>query len=48
MYRDLALYLDRHYVTNDKRLGRLFLLFKLASSLLVVEVVTWLFVLGWR
>src|SRR6266545_612246 len=48
MYRDLALYLDRHYVTNDQRLGRLFLLFKLASGLLVVEVVTWLLVLGWR
>jgi hypothetical protein len=48
MYRDLALYLGRHYVTNGKRLTRLFLLFKLASGLLVVEVVTWLLVLGWR
>jgi hypothetical protein len=48
MYRDLALYLGRHYVSNDKRLGRLFLLFKLASGLLVVEVVTWLLVLGWK
>ena len=48
MYRDLALYLGRHYVSNDRRLRRLFLLFKLASGLLVVEVVTWLLVLGWK
>ena len=48
MYRELAFHLGRHYITNDKRLGRLFLLFKLASGLLVVEVVTWLLVLGWK
>ena len=48
MYRDLALHLGRHYTTNEQRLTRLFLKFKLASAILVFEVVCWLIVLGWK
>jgi hypothetical protein len=46
MQRDLALHLENHYIANDKRLGRLFWLFRLASTILVVEIVTWLLVLS--
>jgi hypothetical protein len=48
MYRDLALHLGNHYITNEKRLARLFLLFRVASTLLVIEVTTWLLILGRR
>jgi hypothetical protein len=46
MYRDLALHLENHYDRNARQLVRLFWLFRLASGLLVVEVILWLLVLG--
>jgi hypothetical protein len=46
MYRDLSLHLENHFEENQTRLDRLFWLLRLASILLVVEIVVWLFVLG--
>jgi hypothetical protein len=41
IHRDLALYMDRSYLQNRGQLLRLTWLFRLASVLLVVEVVAW-------
>ena len=46
MQRDLALHLENHYVANDKRLDGLFWLFRIASTVLVVEIVIWLLLLS--
>jgi hypothetical protein len=46
MHRDLALHLERHYQSNERRLRTLFWLFQAASALLVGEVVVWLLVLA--
>jgi hypothetical protein len=48
MYRDLALHFRNHHRDNEAHLGRLFLLYRLASGLLVAEVSSWLIVLGLR
>ena len=44
-HRHLALYLERHYDDNARRVGRLYWLFIAASVLLGVEVFPWLVVL---
>jgi hypothetical protein len=41
IHRDLALHMDRSYLQNRGQLRRLTWLFRLASILLVVEVVAW-------
>jgi hypothetical protein len=41
IHRDLALHMDRRYLQNRGQLLRLTWLFRLASVLLVVEVVAW-------
>jgi hypothetical protein len=46
MYRDLALHLEKHFDLNQNRLNRLFLRLRLASAILVGEIVLWLFVLA--
>jgi hypothetical protein len=46
MQRDLALHLENHYIVNNKRLGLLFWLFRTASMVLVIEIVTWLLILS--
>jgi hypothetical protein len=48
MYRDLALHLEHHFDGNQKRLGQLFWLLRVASALLVGEIVLWLFLLARR
>ena len=48
MYRDLALHLENHFEANQKRLGQLFLRLRVASGILVGEIVLWLFVLAGR
>jgi hypothetical protein len=45
MYLDLARFLGQSFTENEQRLMRLFRLFKLASALLVLQVVAWLIVL---
>jgi hypothetical protein len=45
MQRDLALHLENHYERNELRLNRLFWLLRIASALLVGEVVLWLVLL---
>jgi hypothetical protein len=46
MYRDLALHLENHFEVNQHRLEQLFLRLRVASAVLVVEIVLWLFVLA--
>lgn len=48
MYRDLALHLEHHFENNEKRLTHLFWRLRVASALLVGEIVVWLFVLAGR
>ena len=48
MYRDLALHLENHFEANQIRLSQLFWRLRLASALLVGEIVVWLYVLTER
>jgi hypothetical protein len=45
MHRDLALHIESHFEQNEKRLNRLFWLFRASSATLVVEILLWLFAL---
>jgi hypothetical protein len=42
MQRDLALYHERHYKPNEWKLNMLYLCFRVASGLLVAQVVLWI------
>jgi hypothetical protein len=46
MYRDLALHLENHFEVNQRRLEQLFLRLRIASAVLVGEIVLWLLVLA--
>jgi hypothetical protein len=48
MYRDLALHLEHHFDGNQRLLGQLFWLLRIASTLLVGEIVLWLVLLARR
>jgi hypothetical protein len=46
IHRDLALHMENSYLSNDRRLERLILLFRLAALLLAVEVGAWIVALA--
>jgi hypothetical protein len=46
MHRDLSLHMEQHFDSNEKRLEKLFWLYRIASIFLIIEIVLWLAILA--